>query len=106
MLTATKEVAQPVLFGILIIILVFLPILSLQGMEGKMFKPLAYTIMIALLVSLLLSLTLSPVLCVRGSDQRAPKKTPGCCGRPSSVYAPSLSLGADAPAGSYCPRPW
>jgi len=62
-LTATKEVAQPVLFGILIIILVFLPILSLQGMEGKMFKPLAYTIMIALLVSLLLSLTLSPALC-------------------------------------------
>ena len=62
-LQATKEVAQPVLFGILIIILVFLPILSLQGMEGKMFKPLAYTIMIALLVSLLLSLTLSPALC-------------------------------------------
>ena len=48
MLTAAKEVAQPVLFGILIIILVFLPILSLQGMEGKMFKPLAYTIIIAL----------------------------------------------------------
>jgi len=62
-LMATKEVAQPVLFGILIIILVFLPILSLQGMEGKMFKPLAYTIIIALLMSLLLSLTLSPVLC-------------------------------------------
>jgi heavy metal efflux system protein len=62
-LQATKEVAQPVLFGILIIILVFLPILSLQGMEGKMFKPLAYTIMIALLVSLVLSLTLSPALC-------------------------------------------
>lgn len=62
-LQATKEVAQPVLFGILIIILVFFPILSLQGMEGKMFKPLAYTIMIALLVSLLLSLTLSPALC-------------------------------------------
>lgn len=62
-LKATKEVAQPVVFGILIIILVFLPILALQGMEGKMFKPLAYTIMIALLVSLLLSLTLSPALC-------------------------------------------
>jgi cobalt-zinc-cadmium resistance protein CzcA len=62
-LAAAKEVAQPVLFGILIIILVFLPILSLQGMEGKMFKPLAYTIIIALLMSLLLSLTLSPVLC-------------------------------------------
>lgn len=60
---AVKEVGQPVIFGILIIIIVFLPILSLEGMEGKMFHPLAYTIMIALLVSLVLSLTLSPVLC-------------------------------------------
>ena len=57
------EVGQPVVFGILIIIIVFFPILSLQGMEGKMFQPLAYTIIIALLISLLLSLTLSPVLC-------------------------------------------
>jgi cobalt-zinc-cadmium resistance protein CzcA len=62
-LHACKEVGQPVIFGILIIIIVFLPLLSLQGMEGKMFQPLAYTIMIALLVSLILSLTLSPVLC-------------------------------------------
>ncbi|MGE3154415.1 MAG: efflux RND transporter permease subunit [Nitrospiraceae bacterium] len=60
---AVQEVGQPVIFGILIIIIVFLPILSLEGMEGKMFHPLAYTIMIALLVSLVLSLTLSPVLC-------------------------------------------
>ncbi|WP_447978924.1 efflux RND transporter permease subunit [Candidatus Nitrospira bockiana] len=60
---AVKEVGQPVVFGILIIIIVFLPILSLHGMEGKMFHPLAYTIMIALLISLVLSLTLSPVLC-------------------------------------------
>ncbi len=62
-LQACKEVGQPVIFGMLIIIIVFLPLLSLQGMEGKMFQPLAYTIMIALLVSLVLSLTLSPVLC-------------------------------------------
>jgi heavy metal efflux system protein len=62
-LQAVKEVGQPVIFGILIIVIVFLPILSLQGMEGKMFQPMAYTIMIALLVSLALSLTLSPVLC-------------------------------------------
>lgn len=60
---STKEVGRPVMFGILIIIIVFLPILSLQGMEGKMFRPLAYTIMIALLGSLVLCLTLSPVLC-------------------------------------------
>jgi len=62
-LRASREVAEPVVFGILIIIIVFLPILALHGMEGKMFHPLAYTIMIALLVSLILSLTLSPVLC-------------------------------------------
>ncbi len=62
-LQAAMEVGQPVVFGILIIIIVFLPILSLQGMEGKMFQPLAYTIIIALLISLLFSLTLSPVLC-------------------------------------------
>jgi heavy metal efflux system protein len=62
-LNAAKEVARPVVFGILIIIIVFMPILSFQGMEGKMFKPMAYTIMIALLVSLILSVTLSPVLC-------------------------------------------
>ena len=72
-LQAVKEVGQPVIFGILIIVIVFLPILSLQGMEGKMFQPMAYTIMIALLVSLFLSLTLSPVLCSlflkRGSEE-------------------------------------
>jgi cobalt-zinc-cadmium resistance protein CzcA len=62
-LNAAREVARPVVFGILIIIIVFMPILSFQGMEGKMFKPMAYTIMIALMVSLILSITLSPVLC-------------------------------------------
>jgi cobalt-zinc-cadmium resistance protein CzcA len=56
------EVATPVIFGIGIIILVFLPLMTLQGMEGKMFAPLAYTIAIALAVSLVLSLTLTPVL--------------------------------------------
>jgi cobalt-zinc-cadmium resistance protein CzcA len=46
-----------------VICLVFVPLMALQGMEGKMFSPLAYVIVIALLVSLLVSLTLSPVLC-------------------------------------------
>lgn len=59
---AASEVATPVVFGIGIIILVFLPLMTLQGMEGKMFAPLAYTIAIALSVSLILSLTLTPVL--------------------------------------------
>ncbi|MBS1832051.1 MAG: efflux RND transporter permease subunit [Acidobacteria bacterium] len=59
---AVQEVGTPVIFGICIIILVFLPLMTLQGMEGKMFAPLAYTIAIALGISLILSLTLSPVL--------------------------------------------
>ena len=62
-LEAAAEVGTPVLFGVGIIILVFLPLMTLEGMEGKMFAPLALTIAIALFVSLILSLTLSPVLC-------------------------------------------
>jgi len=62
-LHAVMEVATPTLFGVTIIILVFLPLMTLEGMEGKMFAPLAYTIAIALAISLILSLTLSPVLC-------------------------------------------
>jgi len=60
---ATSEVATPTIFGIAIIILVFLPLMTLQGIEGKMFGPLALTIAIALAVSLVVSLLLSPVLC-------------------------------------------
>jgi cobalt-zinc-cadmium resistance protein CzcA len=59
---AVMEVGTPVIFGIGVIILVFLPLMTLEGMEGKMFAPLAYTIAIALGISLVLSLTLSPVL--------------------------------------------
>lgn len=59
---AAAEVATPVAFGVSIIILVFLPLMTLEGMEGKMFAPLAFTIAIALFMSLLLSLTLTPVL--------------------------------------------
>ncbi|MDR4465216.1 MAG: CusA/CzcA family heavy metal efflux RND transporter [Nitrospira sp.] len=61
-LRATKEVGRPILFGILVISVVFLPLMTLQGMEGKMFAPLAYTLVIALLASVVVTLTLSPVL--------------------------------------------
>jgi heavy metal efflux system protein len=86
---AVKEVGQPVVFGILIIILVFLPLLSLHGMEGKMFKPLAYTIMIALLVSLLLSLTLSPVLCSLAL-RHGSEEDPWIVRIAKGLYAPTL----------------
>ena len=59
---AAVEVARPIVFGVLVIIVVFLPIATLQGMEGKMFAPLAYTISIALGCALLLSMTLIPAL--------------------------------------------
>ena len=59
---ATLEVATPVISGVLIIIVVFLPLFSLTGLEGKMFTPLAITISFALLGSLLLALTVIPVL--------------------------------------------
>ncbi|HEY5741347.1 MAG TPA: efflux RND transporter permease subunit [Terrimicrobiaceae bacterium] len=62
-LYAAKEVGRPIVFGIFIIILVFLPLFTLQGFEGKMFSPLAFTISFALLGSLILSLTLVPTLC-------------------------------------------
>lgn len=59
---AVREVAAPVTAGILIIIIVFLPLLTLQGLEGKFFIPVALTIVFALAGSLLLSLTVIPVL--------------------------------------------
>jgi cobalt-zinc-cadmium resistance protein CzcA len=62
-LYAAKEVGRPIVFGIAIIIIVFLPLFTLEGFEGKMFSPLAFTISFALLGSLILSLTLVPTLC-------------------------------------------
>jgi cobalt-zinc-cadmium resistance protein CzcA len=62
-LEAVQQVAKPVVYGVGIIVLVFLPLMSLEGMEGKMFAPLAYTIAIALTASLVLALTLTPALC-------------------------------------------
>ena len=59
---ATADVASSVTAGILIIIIVFLPLLTLQGLEGKLFSPVAMTIVFALSGSLILSLTVIPVL--------------------------------------------
>ena len=61
-LTAAREVANPIAFAIGIIIVVFLPLFSLEGLEGKLFKPMALNISFAMGGSLLLSLTLIPVL--------------------------------------------
>ena len=63
---ASAEVAKPVASGLAIIALVFLPLLTLQGLEGKLFAPVALTIVLALLAALVLSLTLVPVLAYYG----------------------------------------
>ncbi len=62
-LTACKQVGSPMFFGVLIIAVVYLPILALTGIEGKMFHPMALTVMLALGGALVLSLTLMPALC-------------------------------------------
>ena len=62
-LRAASEVGRPIVFAIAIIILVFLPLLTLQGVEGKMFRPMAYAVVFAMIGSLLFSLTIIPVLC-------------------------------------------
>lgn len=66
LLASTSEVIVPVTAGIVIIALVFMPLLSLQGLEGKLFAPVALTIVFALASSLLLALTLVPVLAAVG----------------------------------------
>jgi len=62
-LYSAKEVANPMFFGVLIISIVYIPILALTGIEGKMFHPMAYTVVFALVGALILALTLMPVLC-------------------------------------------
>ena len=62
-LISAKEVASPMFFGVLIITVVYVPILALEGIEGKMFKPMALVVMLALGGALVLAVTLMPVLC-------------------------------------------
>jgi len=59
---SSREVVRPIAFGMGIILIVFFPILTLQGVEGKMFKPMAWTFILAMLGALLIAIFLSPVL--------------------------------------------
>jgi cobalt-zinc-cadmium resistance protein CzcA len=71
-LRSAQEVGRPIVFAIAIIIIVFLPLFTLQGVEGKMFRPMAFAVSFAMLGSLVLSLTVIPVLCaffLRGGSE-------------------------------------
>lgn len=59
---SSREIARPMIFAVAIIILVYMPILSLQGIEGKMFRPMAITVISALVAALILSLTFVPAM--------------------------------------------
>jgi len=89
-LTAAREVANPIAFAILIIIVVFLPLFSLQGIEGKMFSPMAYTISFALVGALLLTLTLVPVLSSIGLRSSASDDEPRLVRLLKTGYRPLL----------------
>lgn len=68
---AAHEVSRPIIFGVLIIIAVYLPVLTLQSLEGRMFRPMAVTVVSALLGSLLLALFVVPSLCTVALKHKA-----------------------------------
>jgi cobalt-zinc-cadmium resistance protein CzcA len=88
---STTAMARPVFFSVLIILLVYVPILSLEGVEGKMFRPMAMTVVLALASALVLSLTFIPAasqLLLRAKD--VPEREPFLVRWTSRAYRPLL----------------
>lgn len=97
---AAQEVARPVFFGVAIIVLVYVPILSLGGVEGKMFKPMAATVLFALAASLILALTLMPVLSwffLRHEAHKEGEQETWLMRRMRQVYRPVLERALKSP---------
>jgi cobalt-zinc-cadmium resistance protein CzcA len=95
--SAAREVAKPIFFGVLIIILVYVPILTLGGVEGKMFKPMAATVLFALLASLIIALTLMPVLAWYALRKQAAEKQTWLMRKAESLYRPALKWALGSP---------
>jgi cobalt-zinc-cadmium resistance protein CzcA len=89
---ASKQVGTPMFFGVLIIAIVYLPILALSGIEGKMFHPMALTVMLALGGSLVLALTLMPALCSFLLWRNIAERDNFMIRLAKSVYSPVLRL--------------
>jgi cobalt-zinc-cadmium resistance protein CzcA len=89
---AAVEVRKPTLFGELIIMIVYLPILTLEGVEGKLFRPMALTVLFALAGSMVLSLTLMPVLASLLLPRRVQEREPLLMRLAHRVHAPILRL--------------
>lgn len=92
-LRSAKEVANPMFFGVLIITVVYIPILALQGIEGKMFQPMALVVMLALGGSLALALFLMPVLCSFLLGGSIKEKDNWLVTATKRVYTPLLHFG-------------
>jgi cobalt-zinc-cadmium resistance protein CzcA len=77
-LVAAQEIGRPMFFAILIIIAVFLPVFTLQGIEGKLFKPLAYAVTFSMFGSLMMALCVAPMLCALSFKMRRgePRQNP------------------------------
>ena len=90
---AAVEVRKPTLFGELIIMIVYLPILTLEGVEGKLFRPMALTVIFALLGSMVMSLTLMPVLASFGLPRRMSERETWVDRVAHWLFQPVLRLG-------------
>jgi cobalt-zinc-cadmium resistance protein CzcA len=91
-LRAALEVRKPTMFGELIIMIVYLPILTLEGVEGKLFRPMALTVIFALAGSMILSMTLMPVLASLLLPGRIHEREPFLAVLARRMYAPVLHL--------------
>ena len=89
---AAVEVRQPTMFGEMIIMIVYLPILTLEGVEGKLFRPMALTVIFALIGSLVLSLTVMPVLASLLLPRQVQEKDPWLVRAARAAYDPLLRL--------------
>jgi cobalt-zinc-cadmium resistance protein CzcA len=89
---AAVEVRKPTLFGELIIMIVYLPILTLEGVEGKLFRPMALTVIFALLGSMVLSMTLMPVLASVLLPRRIDEREPLLMRVALALYRPVLGF--------------
>ncbi|MFO0890970.1 MAG: CusA/CzcA family heavy metal efflux RND transporter [Isosphaeraceae bacterium] len=94
---AAVEVRKPTMFGELIIMIVYLPILTLEGVEGKLFRPMALTVIFALFGSMVLSLTLMPVLASLGLPRRMSEKETFVDRLAHRLFQPLLHLGLRFP---------
>ncbi|QCX51177.1 efflux RND transporter permease subunit [Ralstonia pseudosolanacearum] len=95
---AAREARRPLLYGQLIIMVVYLPIFALSGVEGKMFHPMAITVVLALAAAMVLSITFVPAAVALGMGERVAEKENRLMGWARRLYAPLLERALAAPA--------